>query len=176
MKKIIVYGIMFLILISITYARITAIQEQGVEKTYVEDGIFYTINAIYIHNGMVRFVVNNETSDLRGQYGSFTFSDKSIIFVREILEEEVLEAPDMVSFKFWPGKCATPYCKFVEKVEEIPEVAEEIEEVPEVAEEIEEAVPAEEEVEVEEEPEEEVIVPKKNIFERFINWILSWFR
>jgi hypothetical protein len=176
MKKLIVYGFIFLILISVAYARIDAISEEGIEKTYAEDGISYSINATYINDGRVMFLVNNETTDLLYPHDEYKFPDKSIIYVNEVLEEEAAESADKVSFSFWPGICATPYCNFTEQIAEAvqePEaeniteetdktkIANETEPTP-VVEEIKETEPVKQ--------------AKENLFMRIINFILGWFR
>lgn len=185
--KILTWILLLFVLISSVNAAIRVIQDEDDEKTYTADSISYTITAIYIHDSKVKFKVDDETTDLLGYHDTYKFEDGSIIFVREILEEEVMEGPDKVIFNFYPAKCIDPECTFeVEKVEEIieEEVEEEIEveeEVEEEIEEVEEEVVIEEieeeeiEEEVVEEVEEEIEIKKKGFLRRLFDWFVKFF-
>lgn len=94
------------LLISVSAYRITDTLEQSVPVSYCDGQ--YTLEAYYISGGRVRFYLNNESSETLSVRQLFEFSDGSRIFVREVLEEESLEGPDLVSFRFYPDMCVVP--------------------------------------------------------------------
>ena len=93
--------IILLLFCNVVSARLVDVLEQASPVSYCG----YELEAIYISDDIVKFRLNNETSDLLGYHDSFQFKEGSRIFIREILEEEVLEGPDMVSIRFYPNKC-----------------------------------------------------------------------
>ena len=178
MKKTIIL-LLILFLLPIASAMVTDILEQAKNETY---GL-YQLKVLYIGQNKVKFQLNNMTSDLLNEDDLYRFEDGSYIYVREILEEEAKEGPDMVSFKFFPAKI--PIITEPEIMEnitenELPSI------VPEIEEEIiEEEIPPEEEKEVPTPPplptaEEEIVVEEGeerelSLLEIIINWIKSLF-
>ncbi|MBW2993094.1 hypothetical protein KY317_00800 [Candidatus Woesearchaeota archaeon] len=104
--KIIAWILLLFVLLGSASAAIKTIHDEDDEKTYIAEDISYTINAIYIGDGKVKFRVNDETTSKLSYHETYKFEEGSIIFVREILEEEILEGPDKVIFNFYPAKCA----------------------------------------------------------------------
>ena len=169
MKKTIIYILSLLILINIVFAiEKGGILEQEKIKAYQGVNKTYTLKATYIAQDKVKFELNNESSKLLEREELYRFSDGSYIYVREILEEEVLEGPDRVSFKFWPALCGPDKCK--EIIPEKINITEEVEEEINITEEIKEEIkPPEKEIE-------EIPPIKKTFLKKLIDWIKSWFK
>lgn len=108
--KILLWILLLFIIIGSASAAIKTMQDVNEKKVYTADDASYEITATYINDGKVKFDVNNEETDLLGYHDIYKFEDGSIVFVREILEEEVLEGDDKVIFNFYPAKCSD--CKF----------------------------------------------------------------
>ena len=161
MKLKIIYTILFILLLNIvSAARITDIIEQTVPVFYCSNT--YELEAIYISVDKVKFRLNNETSDLLGYHDLWKFQEGSSIYVREILEEEALEAPDRVSIRFYPEVCILAAEEEVNMTEEatVEEIAEVPPPIPILYEEAPPALPEEE---------------KSSLFARIINWFRNWF-
>ena len=175
--KIVAWILLLFVLIGSVSAAIKTIQDEDDEKTYTADGISYTITVTYINDGKVKFRVNDETTSQLSYHETYKFEDSSIVFVREILEEEILEGPDKVIFNFYPAICADPDCIFeIADTEEEQEQTEEEQE--EIEEETEEEVTEEEQETEEELTEEETIeeeAEKKSFLKRVYLWFVKWF-
>jgi len=153
--KIIAWVLLLFFLIGSVSAAIRTIQAEDDEIIYTADDISYTITVVYISDGQVKFSVNDEVTDLLGYHDTYEFEDGSVVYVREILEEEAEEGPDKVVFNFYPAQCADSDCAFELVGPEEEEEAVEEEEEEEIIEE--EEIEEEEEEVVEEEEEEEII-------------------
>jgi hypothetical protein len=165
MKKII-YTLILLILIPAAFARLITILEQAVPISYCG----YELEATYISDNEVRFRLDNETSKALGYHDLYEFGEGSRIYVREILEEEALEGPDMVSIRFYPARCTVE-----EEIMAEEEILEEIQEQENITKE--ELKPLEEPG-IQEKTDSglgEVPEEKPCLWTRIINWIKSLF-
>lgn len=163
--KILIWVLFLLVLIYSASAAIRVMQDENSEIVYSAEGVSYTITATYIHDGKVIFEINDETSNKLAYHETYKFEDRSIIFVREILEEEVLEGPDKVIFNFYPAECAD--CIFEITGAEQEDEQDEEQETKEK--------PEEESEEESEEDLGEKEIQKKGWLRRFIDWFINWF-
>ncbi len=199
--KILIWILLFSFLISSVTAAIRTIQDESDEIIYTADEISYTITVVYIGKGEVKFNVNDEVTKLLGYHDTYEFEDGSVIYVREILEEEAKEGPDKVVFNFYPAMCADSDCAFElkepgsaeetveeeeeEKGEETAEEdieedveEEEVQEVEEDVEEDEEEADEDEEPAGDEEIDEEAFEEegkKQGLLKRLYLWFVEWF-
>ena len=167
MNKKIILLILSVFFIPIVYAGIIDMIE-GEEKTYEN----YQLKVIYIGQNRVKFQLNDMVSDLLEERDLYRFKDGSYIYVREIIENEALEGPDIVSFRLFLAK--------VPAVTE-PEIMQNIKE-----QELPLIVPEENITEINiTEPVENITeeitlikekIKKPSLLERTINWIKSLFK
>ena len=158
MKKII-FVVLLLILVEAVVGE-KQILEQKNPAYYCNNT--YELEAVYIYEDKVKFRLNDEFTPLLISDEDYKFKDGSWIVVREIMEEEAKEGPDMVTYYFFPSIC-------VKVVEERIDEENKIEGKLIVTEE------AEEEIELPPAVIEEEI-EKPSLLERIINWIISLFR
>jgi len=166
MKKI-TWLVAIIIFLPIVSAEIIDMIE-GEQKTYGN----YQLKVIYIGQNRVKFQLNNMTSDLLEERDLYRFKDGSYIYVREIIENEALEGPDIVSFRLWLAKIPTitvsetmqniteqelPTIVSKENITEI-NITEPVENITE------EIPPIKEKIE------------KPPLLKRIINWIISLFK
>lgn len=98
--------ILFLVLLLIlpfSFGLVIDPLEQSVPVSYC-NGI-YELEATYIHEGDVEIRLNNETSKILKYHELYGFNEGSRVYVREIIEEEAKEGPDMVWIRFYPEIC-----------------------------------------------------------------------
>lgn len=166
MNKKVLLLILFVFFIPIVSAEIIDMVEQE-QKVYGE----YQLKVVYIGQNKVKFQLNNMTSDLLEERDLYRFKDRSYIYVREIIENEALEGPDIVSFRLWLAKIPTPIDSEVMQnitEQEIPAIIpkENITEI-NITEPVEKNIT---------EPEKAVPEEEISLFKRIINWIKNLFK
>ena len=171
-QKILIWLLGFFLLSSFVIAGITDIFEEKQTEQYGD----YVLNVLYIGRNQVKFRLNNMTSGLLEEHDLYRFEDGSSIYVREIIENEALEGPDIVSFRFYPAKIpiiTEPEIMQNITEQELPSI------IPEenITEEI--NITEMEEINVTK-PVENITVPEKiekpSLLEIIINWIKGLFR
>lgn len=161
-KKFIIWAIIF-ILVPVVYADILEIAEYE-QKEYQN----YSLQVLYIGNNKVKFKLNDMVSETLEERDTYRFEEGSYIYVREILENEALEGPDIVSFRLWLAK--SPITTDPEMIQNITE-----KEIPSI-------VPHENIIEINlTEPiknitEEITSIEKSSFLERVITWIKNLFK